>query len=47
MGFGAGMGLVNVKKCADEMLLESPNHMWTSVKVGIYLNEESAENPPA
>jgi CBS domain-containing protein len=47
MGFGAGMGLVNVKKCADEMLVESPNHMWTSVKVVIYLDEGGAENPPA
>ena len=40
MGFGAGMGLVNVRKCADEMLVESPNQMWTSVKVVIYLDEE-------
>jgi CBS domain-containing protein/anti-sigma regulatory factor (Ser/Thr protein kinase) len=39
MGFGAGMGLVNVKRCADEMLLESPNSMWTSVKIVIYLNQ--------
>lgn len=47
MGFGAGMGLVNVKKCADEMLVESPNQMWTSVKVAIYLNEQGAEKPAA
>jgi CBS domain-containing protein/anti-sigma regulatory factor (Ser/Thr protein kinase) len=47
MGFGAGMGLVNVKKCADEMLVESPNQMWTSVKVVIYLNEGGAEPPAA
>ncbi len=47
MGFGAGMGLVNVKKCADEMLVESPNQMWTSVKVAIYLNEDGAGEPAA
>jgi CBS domain-containing protein/anti-sigma regulatory factor (Ser/Thr protein kinase) len=47
MGFGAGMGLVNVRKCADEMLVESPNQMWTSVKVAIYLDKETAENPAA
>jgi anti-sigma regulatory factor (Ser/Thr protein kinase) len=40
MGFGAGMGLVNVKRCADEMLLESPNSMWTSVKIVILLNSQ-------
>ncbi len=42
MGFGAGMGLVNIKKCADEMSLESPNHLWTSAKVLIYLREQPA-----
>jgi len=47
MGFGAGMGLVNVKKCADEMLLESPNHLWTSVKVAIYLDERRTDKPSA
>jgi len=41
MGFGAGMGLVNVRRCADEMSLESPNQMWTSAKVVIYFR------PPA
>lgn len=47
MGFGAGMGLVNVKRCADEFLLESPNHMWTSAKVVIYFppRHERAEDP--
>ncbi len=38
MGFGAGVGLNNVQRCADEMLIESPNAQWTSVKVVIYLN---------
>lgn len=39
MGFGAGMGLLNVKRCADEMLIESPNNLWTSVKIVIYLDQ--------
>jgi anti-sigma regulatory factor (Ser/Thr protein kinase) len=47
MGFGAGMGLVNVKKCADEMLVESPNQMWTSVKVAIYLDDRRTDHPAA
>ncbi len=38
MGFGAGVGLSNVQRCADEMLIESPNAQWTSVKVVIYLD---------
>lgn len=38
MGFGAGVGLNNVQRCADEMLIESPNAQWTSVKVVIYLD---------
>jgi CBS domain-containing protein/anti-sigma regulatory factor (Ser/Thr protein kinase) len=42
MGFGAGMGLVNVRKCADEMSIESPNHRWTSVKVLIHLRQQPA-----
>lgn len=47
MGFGAGMGLVNVKRCADEFLLESPNGMWTSAKVVIYFPSslERAQDP--
>lgn len=43
MGFGAGMGLLNVKRCADEMLLESPHNMWTSVKIVIFLNRDRDE----
>jgi len=43
MGFGAGVGLTNVKRCADEMLIESPGGLWTSVKVVIYLDQ----NQPA
>lgn len=47
MGFGAGMGLVNVQKCADEMLLESPHGMWTSVKIVIHLKNELGETRAA
>jgi CBS domain-containing protein/anti-sigma regulatory factor (Ser/Thr protein kinase) len=43
MGFGAGVGLNNVQRCADEMLIESPGAQWTSVKVAIYLNRECLE----
>jgi len=46
MGFGAGMGLINVRKCADEMLLESPNQMWTSAKIVIYLDRQPTEDGP-
>lgn len=37
MGFGAGVGLNNVQRCADEMLIESPGSRWTWVKTVIYL----------
>jgi len=40
MGFGAGMGLTNIQRCADEMRLESPSSKWTSLEVVIYLNGE-------
>jgi len=36
LGFGAGMGLTNVQRCADEMRLESPLGKWTSLEVVIY-----------
>ncbi|MGC8959474.1 MAG: CBS domain-containing protein [Chloroflexia bacterium] len=41
MGFGAGVGLNNVQRCADEMLIESPNAQYTSVKVAIYLDRKA------
>ncbi|MGC8874018.1 MAG: CBS domain-containing protein [Chloroflexia bacterium] len=37
MGFGAGVGLNNVQRCADEMWIESPGSRWTWVKTVIYL----------
>lgn len=38
LGFGAGMGLTNIKRCADEMQLQSPLGRWTSLEIVIHLN---------
>ncbi len=46
LGFGAGMGLTNVRRCADEMLIESPKGQWTSVKVVIYLDRQPEGQGP-
>lgn len=40
MGFGAGMGLPNIKACADEMKLESTIGVGTCLEIIIYLDEE-------
>ncbi len=40
MGFGAGMGLTNIRKCADEMRLESPHGSFTTLEVIIYLKQD-------
>ena len=39
MGFGAGMGLKNIKKCADEMVLECPQGTRTILEVVIHMGE--------
>ncbi|HID86218.1 MAG TPA: CBS domain-containing protein [Anaerolineae bacterium] len=39
MGFGAGMGLPNIKACADEMKLESTVGEGTRLEIIIYLDE--------
>lgn len=39
MGFGAGMGLSNIKKNADEFILESEPGKGTKVYITIYLNQ--------
>jgi CBS domain-containing protein/anti-sigma regulatory factor (Ser/Thr protein kinase) len=39
LGFGAGMGLSNIQRCADEMRLESPLGRWTSLEIVIYLDQ--------
>ena len=38
LGFGAGMGLANIQRCANEMVLESPPGGGTFLRVVIYLN---------
>ncbi|MFN2305261.1 MAG: CBS domain-containing protein [Anaerolineales bacterium] len=44
MGFGAGMGLVNIKRCVDEMRLVSSKARGTNLYMIIYLND-SDNNP--
>ena len=43
LGFGAGMGLTNIQRCADEMRLESPGGKWTALEVVIYLDRRRGE----
>ncbi len=40
MGFGAGMGLSNIKKCSDELIIESQPGVGTVLKVRLYLDRE-------
>jgi CBS domain-containing protein/anti-sigma regulatory factor (Ser/Thr protein kinase) len=42
MGFGAGMGLVNIKRCVDEMKLESTIEKGTNLRMIIYLRDQEA-----
>ncbi len=48
MGFGAGMGLVNIKRCVDEMKLISSKERGTNLfmVMNIYRDEETAEFDP-
>ena len=41
LGFGAGMGLSNIQKCADAMSLESTEGKGTQLKFAVYLNENA------
>ena len=41
LGFGAGMGLANIKKCADFMKLESKIGNGTELEIVIYLRPDS------
>jgi len=43
LGFGAGMGLCNIKKCSDDMYLESTVEKGTRLKFFIDLNGEVKE----
>jgi CBS domain-containing protein/anti-sigma regulatory factor (Ser/Thr protein kinase) len=40
MGFGAGIGLSNIRRCTDEMRLESPLGTRTSLEAVIYLDRK-------
>ena len=40
LGFGAGMGLVNIKRCVDWMQLESTPGVGTKLRFKIFLKEE-------
>ena len=42
MGFGAGMGLPNIKACSDEMQLTSTVGVGTQLSLTIYLNDTQA-----
>ncbi len=41
LGFGAGMGLANIKKCADSMTLESQVGVGTQLEITIFLRPDS------
>jgi CBS domain-containing protein/anti-sigma regulatory factor (Ser/Thr protein kinase) len=41
LGFGAGMGLANIKKCADTMTLESQIGVGTKLEITIFLKPDS------
>jgi len=43
LGFGAGMGLMNIKRCADSMRLESTVGKGTELEMVVYLRPESGE----
>ena len=45
MGFGAGMGLVNIKACADEMHLTSWPHRGTRLEAIIHLKPPGGKTP--
>jgi CBS domain-containing protein/anti-sigma regulatory factor (Ser/Thr protein kinase) len=41
LGFGAGMGLINISRCVDQMLLESTVGKGTRLRMKIYLQEKN------
>jgi CBS domain-containing protein/anti-sigma regulatory factor (Ser/Thr protein kinase) len=41
-GFGAGMGLTNIKRCVDEMKLESSTERGTNLRMKIFLHDDDA-----
>jgi len=40
LGFGAGMGLVNIQRCVDSMRLESVYGRGTNLRLKIFLQEQ-------
>ena len=44
LGFGAGMGLPNIKKCSDEMLLRSKLGKGTNLRFSVKLVGETDDN---
>jgi CBS domain-containing protein/anti-sigma regulatory factor (Ser/Thr protein kinase) len=42
MGFGAGMGLVNISRCVDQMKLESTPEKGTRLKLKIFLKDQDS-----
>jgi anti-sigma regulatory factor (Ser/Thr protein kinase) len=42
LGFGAGMGLPNIQRCVDRMLLESEPGKGTRLEMYIYLQEQDS-----
>lgn len=44
MGFGAGMGLYNINRCADEMRLVSSKDRGTNLYIIMYLNKDTVNS---
>ncbi len=42
MGFGAGMGLVNISRCVDQMKLDSSLEKGTKLKLKIFLKDQES-----
>jgi anti-sigma regulatory factor (Ser/Thr protein kinase) len=40
MGFGAGMGLPNIKQCSDELNIDSKVGVGTKLHAKVYLNKK-------
>lgn len=43
MGFGAGMGLPNIKQCSDRLTIDSKKGAGTVVKARIFLNQKDSD----
>ncbi|MFC1713456.1 CBS domain-containing protein [Candidatus Poribacteria bacterium] len=44
LGFGAGMGLVNIKRCSDDMSITSTPGEGTQLEIGLSLDYEESQN---